>query len=106
MIAGQCTGPDRYVPCFGGPRSQAMLFTCIRQAELPSGCTKEIVSQTDPQNRFEITIWLFEPVGHGATLPNCHWQTNGDLRQDFYSYCVAVSDTTFVVTQPQQIVAF
>ncbi|HMK82503.1 MAG TPA: hypothetical protein VK503_02175 [Candidatus Bathyarchaeia archaeon] len=98
---GSCRGPAGYVPCFGGSFSQARLFNCATAAASPSGCTQLVVSSSNPQNSFQITIW-YPYVGHSnePSWANCIYTDSGDPGQYYGAYCVSVSSTEFIVTEP------
>lgn len=104
---GACSGPNGYVPCFGGSQqSQAVVFSCLVQAKSVSGCSREVVSISNSQYRYSITIWI--PVGDqsGPTSLNCFWQSSGDLAHYYYSRCVAVDSISFIVTEPNSQTTF
>ncbi len=69
---GSCRGPAGYAPCFGGELSQAEVFNCLNTASLPSGCTQRVVSSSNPQNSYQITI-RYPYVGHSneSLRANC-----------------------------------
>jgi hypothetical protein len=98
---GSCRGPVGYAPCFGGDLSQAEVFNCKSAASLPSGCTQRVVSSSNPQNSYQITIW-YPSVGHSdeSSWTNCMYTDNGDPGQYYGAYCVSVSSTAFIVTEP------
>ncbi len=93
---GSCRGPNGYVPCFGGHRSQSVVFNCIAQAESPSGCTWDVVTNSNPEYKYEITIW----VQNDSSSLNCFWRSSGDTSNYYYSHCVSISVTSFIVTEP------
>jgi hypothetical protein len=98
---GSCRGPAGYAPCFGGDFSQAELFNCASAASLPSGCTQRVVSSSNPQNSYQITIW-YPYVGHSneSLWANCIYADSGDPGQYYGAYCVSISSTAFIVTEP------
>jgi hypothetical protein len=97
---GPCRGPAGYAPCFGGNFSQAELFNCASSAASPSGCTQRVVSSSNPQNSYQITIW-YPYVGHtNDTWTNCNYTDSGDPGQYYGAYCVSISSTAFIVTEP------
>jgi hypothetical protein len=98
---GPCRGPSGYTPCFGGHFSQAEVFNCTSGAALPSGCTQLVVSSSNPQNSFQITIW-YPYVGHSnePLWANCIYTDSGDPGQYYGAYCVSISSTEFIVTEP------
>jgi hypothetical protein len=98
---GSCRGPAGYAPCFGGNFSQAEVFNCMNAASLPSGCTQRVVSSSNPQNSYQITIW-YPYVGHNneSSSANCIYTDSGDPVQYYGAYCVSISSTTFIVTEP------
>ena len=98
---GSCRGPAGYAPCFGGDLSQAEVFNCVAAAASTSGCTQRVVSSSNPQNSFQITIW-YPYVGHSneSAWANCMYTDSGDPGQYYGAYCVSVSSTAFVVTEP------
>lgn len=98
---GSCRGPAGYTPCFGGTLSQAELFNCADAASLPSGCTQRVVGSTNTQNSYQITIW-YPSVGHSneSSWANCMYTDSGDPGQYYGAFCVSVSSTAFIVTEP------
>jgi hypothetical protein len=98
---GPCRGPSGYTPCFGSNFTQAELFNCVNAASLPSGCTQRVVSSSDPQKSYEITVW-YPYVGHSNEPPwaNCLYTDSGDPGHYYGAYCVSVSSTAFIVTKP------
>ncbi len=98
---GSCRGPAGYAPCFGGDLSQAEVFNCAGAASLPSGCTQRVVSSSNPQNSFQITIW-YPSVAHSneSSWANCMYTDSGDPGQYYGAYCVLVTSTGFIVTEP------
>jgi hypothetical protein len=97
---GSCRGPAGYAPCFGGDLGQAELFNCANAAALPSGCTQRVVSSSNPQNSYQITIW-YPYVGHSneSSSANCIYADSGDPGQYYGAYCVSISSTAFIVTE-------
>ena len=98
---GSCRGPGGHAPCFVGDFSQAELFNCAGTAATPSGCTRSVVSSSNPQNSYQITIW-YPYVGRSneASWVNCIYTTSGDPGQRYGAYCVSLSLTEFIVTEP------
>jgi hypothetical protein len=98
---GSCRGPVGYAPCFGGDFSQAELFNCAGAAALPSGCARRVVSSSNPQNSYQITIW-YPYVGHSneSSWANCLYTDSGDPGQYYGAYCVSINSTSFIVTEP------
>ncbi len=98
---GSCRGPAGYAPCFGGDLSQAEVFNCVGAAASASGCTQRVVSSSNPQNSFQITIW-YPSVGHSneSSWANCVYTDSGDPGRYYGAYCVLVSSTGFIVTEP------
>ncbi len=98
---GSCRGPAGYAPCFGGNLSHAEVFNCVAAAASASGCTQRVVSSSNPQNSFQITIW-YPYVGHSneSSWANCMYTDSGDPGQYYGAYCVSVSSTAFIVTEP------
>lgn len=97
---GPCTGPSGHIPCFADNFSQAEVFNCVNAAELPSGCTQR-VSSSNSQDNFQITIW-YPYVGHSnePSWANCIYTDSGDPGQFYGAYCVSISSTAFIVTEP------
>jgi hypothetical protein len=98
---GSCRGPAGYAPCFGGDLSQAEVFSCLNVASLPSGCTQRVVSSSNPQDSYQITIW-YPSVGHSneSSWANCIYTDSGDAGQYYGAYCVSISSTAFIITEP------
>jgi len=98
---GSCRGPAGYAPCFGGNFSQAEPFNCASTAALPSGCTQHVVSSSNPQNSYQITIW-YPYVGHSneSSSENCIYTDSGDPGHYYGAYCDSISSTAFIVTEP------
>ena len=98
---GSCRGPAGYSPCFGGNFSQAELFNCASAAATLLGCTQRVASSSNPQNSFQITIW-YPYVGHSneSSWANCNYTDSGDPGQYYGAYCVSISSTAFIVTEP------
>jgi len=98
---GSCKGPAGYVPCFGGNFSQAEVFNCMNTASLPAGCTTSVVSSSNPQNYFQITFW-YPYVGHSneTSWANCIYKDSGDPGNYYGAYCIPISATAFIVTEP------
>jgi hypothetical protein len=98
---GSCRGPAGYAPCFGGDFSQAEVFSCLNAASLPSGCTERVVSSSNPQNSYQITI-RYPYLGHSneSSWANCIYTDSGDPGQYYGAYCVSISSTAFIVTEP------
>ena len=98
---GSCRGPAGYTPCFGGNFSQAEVFSCLNAASLPSGCTQRVVSSSNPQNSYQITI-RYPYVGHSneSSWANCIYSDSGDPGQYYGAYCISISSTAFIVTEP------
>jgi hypothetical protein len=98
---GPCRGPAGYSPCFGDNFSQAELFNCASAAASASGCTQRVASSSNPQNSFQITIW-YPYVGHNneSSWANCVYTDSGDPGQYYGAYCVGISSTSFIVTEP------
>jgi hypothetical protein len=98
---GSCRGPAGYAPCFGDALSQAEVFNCASAASLPSGCTQRVMSSSNPQVGFQITIW-YPYVGHSneSSWANCIYTDSGDPGQYYAAYCVSISSTSFIVTEP------
>jgi hypothetical protein len=98
---GSCRGPAGYAPCFGGNLSQAESFNCAATAASPSGCTQRVVSSSNPQNSYQMTIW-YPYVGHSneSSWANCNYTDSGDPGQYYGAYCVSISSTAFIVTEP------
>jgi hypothetical protein len=98
---GQCRGPSGYTPCFGGNFSQAELFNCASAAAMPSGCTQLVVSSSNPENNYQITIW-YPYVGHNnePLWANCNYTDSGDPGHYYSAYCISITSTAFIVTEP------
>jgi hypothetical protein len=98
---GPCRGPSGYAPCFGGDLSQAEVFTCAIAAASSSGCTQYVVSSSNPQNSYQITIW-YPYLGHSNEpyWTNCNYTDSGDPGQYYGAYCISISSTSFIVTEP------
>lgn len=98
---GSCRGPAGYAPCFGGDLSQAEVFNCASAAASPSGCTQRVVSSSNPQNSYQITIW-YPYVGHSneSSWANSVYTDSGDPGQYYDAYCISISSTAFIVTEP------
>lgn len=98
---GSCRGPSGYTPCFGGDLSQAEVFNCASAAASSSGCTQRVVSSSNPQNSYQITI-RYPYVGHSneSLWANCIYTDSGDPGQYYYAYCISISSTAFIVTEP------
>jgi hypothetical protein len=98
---GACRGPSGYAPCFGDDLSQAEVFNCLNAASLASGCTRSVVSSSNPQNSYQITIW-YPYVGHSneSSWANSVYTDSGDLGQYYGAYCVSINSTAFIVTEP------
>ena len=98
---GSCRGPAGYTPCFGGNLSQAEVFNCASAAASPSGCAWPVVSSSNPQNSYQVTIW-YPYVGHSneSAWTNCLYTDSGDPGHYYGAYCVSISSTAFIVTEP------
>jgi|GEM_PF-3204759 hypothetical protein len=98
---GSCRGPSGFTPCFGGNFSQAEVFNCVTAASLPSGCTQRVVSSSNSQNSYQITIW-YPYVGHSneSLWANCIYTDSGDPGQHYSAFCVSISSTAFIVSEP------
>ena len=98
---GSCGGPAGFVPCFGGDFSQAEVFNCGAAATSPSGCRWRVVSSSNPQNGYFVTIW-YPYVRHGneSSWANCNYTDSGDPGHYYDAYCVSINATAFIVTQP------
>jgi hypothetical protein len=98
---GSCTGPSGYTPCFGGNFSQAEVFNCVNVASISSGCTQRVVNSSNPKNSYQITI-RYPYVGHSnePSWANCIYTSSGDPGQFYGAYCVSISSTAFIVTEP------
>ena len=98
---GSCSGPSGYTPCFTSDFSRAEVFNCVNAASLPSGCTQRVVSPSNSQNSYQITIW-YPYVGHSneSLWANCIYTDSGDPGQYYGAYCVAISSTAFIVSEP------
>ncbi len=98
---GSCRGPAGYAPCFGGALNQAELFNCTSAAALSSGCTQRVVSSSNPQKSYQITIW-YPYLGHSneSSSANCIYTDSGEPGQYYGAYCVSINSTAFIVTEP------
>jgi hypothetical protein len=103
---GSCRGPDGYVPCFGGLRDQAVMFNCLRLAESPSGCLRDVVSSSNPQYRYEIIVWIFRGSRNDSSSLNCYWQSSGDMSHYYYSHCVSIDASSFIVAEEPNRMTF
>jgi hypothetical protein len=98
---GSCKGPSGYGPCFGGNFSQAEVFNCASAAASTSGCVWRVASPSNPQLSYQITIW-YPYAGH-ANEPlwaNCIFTHSGDPGRYYGAYCISISSTGFIVTEP------
>ena len=98
---GRCRGPAGYTPCFGGDIQQAEVFNCLSAPATSSGCTQRVVSSSNPQNSYQITI-QYPYVGHSneSLWANCIFTDTGDPGHYYSAYCVSTTSTSFIVTEP------
>ena len=98
---GSCRGPAGYAPCFGGYFNQTEVFNCASAAASPSGCTQLVVGSSEPHNSYQITI-RYPYIGHSneSSWANCIYTDSGDAGQYFGAYCISISSTAFIVTEP------
>jgi len=97
-----CSGPTGYVPCFGGnSQTEAVVFTCTNEAASLSGCTREVISPSNPQYHYNMTIW-YPIVGqlNETSNSNCKYVDSGYLGQTWYATCLSINATSFIVTSP------
>lgn len=111
-------------PCsFGGTLGDAMVFNCLAEAALPSGCTGQIsaiagttlpapppingslTAQTpsEPVLNNTITVWYpyFNQSGKEPSWANCMFQTQHQAIGPQYGFCISLNSTSFVVSGPE-----
>jgi hypothetical protein len=113
------------VPCaFGGTVADALLFNCLAEAALPSGCTVQIsgvpnrvqapppingsinISSTVPVLNNTITVWYpyVDQTGKAPTWANCMFQVGHLDPGSQYGFCISVTSTAFVVSGPAAVI--
>jgi hypothetical protein len=112
------------VPCaFGGTVVDALLFNCLAEAALPSGCTVQIsgmpnrvqapppingsinISSTVPVLNNTITVWYpyVDQTGKAPSWANCMFQVGHLYPGSQYGFCISVTSTAFVVSGPASV---
>ncbi len=107
-IPNHCSGPAVGTGCLSSNFSEAYIFTCLKEAATPQGCTVQI-NATNSRMYYTVTVWYpyHNQTAGGPSWSNCSLDVPGGnpnrLLKDMPSYCVPVGANGFVLTQPMGI---
>jgi hypothetical protein len=88
-------------PCFTNVFSAIHLFDCDPASSTQSGCTQVVVSSLDP--KWNYTINIRHPYLNQMNEPswaNCVYTVEGTAFVSQYAYCISISPTAFILSQP------
>jgi hypothetical protein len=85
-------------PCLSRDIDDAVIFDCAVSAASPTGCRTTVVSPTNTENNFNVTIWYPQ---YNASLPdtNCAFKPSLGYKTPFYAWCISVGQNTFIIVQ-------
>lgn len=97
-------GTTYSLPGFSSDINEAYVFNinnCAIPASSSSGCTEQIVSTVNPQNRYNMTVW-YPYVNQNSSEPswtNCMYYVKGAAGTP-YAYCISLNSTAFLMSEP------
>ncbi len=93
-------GPWSPSPCFG-PRSDAVVFNCMKAAATSQGCTQRVYYKGNASESYVVTVWYpyFNSTANSEGY-NCKLAFYPETVHTGYAYCMSVNSTSFLVAQP------
>lgn len=106
VVPNSCSGPAGMGTCFSGNFSEAFIFTCLKEAASPQGCTARINSTTRYWEYNTITVWYSygNQTAKTPSWPNCVFDWPGRDPEGhtphLSAYCAPMGANGFILTQP------
>lgn len=92
-------------PCYVDNVDNATVFDCADSANTTSGCTTTVVSPSNTQYNYNITIW-YPRLNSSDPETNCAFLPAVGYTQPLYAWCITVGQNSFIIanqvqTQPE-----
>jgi hypothetical protein len=85
-------------PCFGDDIDDAVVFSCVFAAELPSGCETTVVSPANATYDYNVTVWYPDSNVTSADA-NCEYLPSLGFSAPQQGWCASISQDSFIIAE-------
>jgi len=89
-------------PCFDQNIDDAVIFDCATLAATSSGCMTTVVSPSNTQYNYNITVW-YPRTNSSFPETNCAFMPALGYYEPFYAWCITVGLNSFIIVHQIQM---